>query len=100
MNSKESIVNQTQPITRVETGVPAILDAATRRQLMSQTILSRIGTGARINEMGSNINGLALSDPSVVDAIHNAAKQLSEDILLSELPVEEPISEEVESEDS
>lgn len=87
--SQDSIVNQTQPITRVETGVPAILDAATRRQLMSQTILSRIGTGARINEMGSNINGLALSDPSVVDAIHNAAEQLSEDILLSELPVEE-----------
>ncbi len=87
--TQDSIVNKAQPITKVETGVPAILDAATRRQFMSQTILSRLGTGARIAEMGSSINGLPLNDASLVDAIHEAAEELSEDSLLSDLPIEQ-----------
>jgi hypothetical protein len=76
-------VNPPQPVPMVDTGVPTILDPATARPLMTQSIMQRLGIGDRISDMNTKVPSLAKNDPSVIQAIIDQA---------SDLPLETPVA--------
>jgi hypothetical protein len=87
----DSIVSKPTPISLVDTGVPAILDPATARSLMTQTIVQRLSAGQGIEDMSSTIPSLANNDPEVVKAIIERASGLPIDVPISSLPIDQRI---------
>ncbi|HJN71011.1 MAG TPA: hypothetical protein QF528_00325 [Phycisphaerales bacterium] len=84
-------VSRPQSVSLVDAGVPAILDAATKQSLLSQTILTRLGSGASIEEMVSSIQALEQTDPAVVKSIIARTENIPLDTPIADLPVEERI---------
>lgn len=84
-------VSSPQPISRVDSGVPAILDAETKRSLMSQSILTRLSAGDTIEDMASSIPSLENSDVTVIKSIMDRAANFPIDTPIENLPVEERI---------
>ncbi len=76
-------VNPPQPVLLVDTGIPTILDPATARPLMTQSIMQRLGFGERISDMNSRIPTLEKNDATVIQAIIDQA---------ADLPLETPVS--------
>jgi hypothetical protein len=84
-------VSRPQTVSLVDVGVPAILDAATRQSLMSQTILTRLGSGDTVEDMVSAIQALEQRDPKVVKLILAHTENMPLDKPISDLTLEERI---------
>jgi hypothetical protein len=84
-------VSRPQTVSLVDVGVPAILDAATKQSLMSQTILTRLGSGDTVEDMVSAIQTLEQRDPKVVKSILAHTENMPLDKPVSDLTVEERI---------
>ena len=87
----QTTVNKPQSVSLVEAGIPSLIDPTSRRSLMSQAIMSRIGIGLQINEMATIIQGLQQKDQNIIETIQNHANKLPIEIPISELPPEECI---------
>lgn len=85
------VVSRPQTVSLVDSGVPAILDAATKQSLMSQTILSRLGSGDTVEDLVSAIQALEQRDPNVVKSILAHTENMPLDKSVSELTLEERI---------
>ncbi len=86
-----SSVSRPQTVSLVDAGVPAILDAATKQSLLSQTILTRLGSGVSIEEMVSSIQSLEQTDADVVKAIIAHTENMPLDTPIADLSIEERI---------
>jgi hypothetical protein len=86
-----SLVNRPQQVSMVDTGVPTILDPASRRPLMTQSILQRLGAGQQIADMMSSIPFLETNDKDVIQAIINRAADLPLDVPVASLETEDRI---------
>ena len=86
-----SSVSRPQSVSLVDAGIPAILDAATRQSLLSQTILNRLSAGDSIEEMVSSIQSLEQSDAEVVKAILAHTENMPKGTPIGDLSVEERI---------
>jgi hypothetical protein len=86
-----SWVNRAQQVSMVDTGVPTILDPASRRTLMTQSILQRLGAGQQIADMMSSIPSLETNDEDVIQAIINRAADLPLDVPVASLDTEDRI---------
>ena len=84
-------VNRPQPVSLVDAGVPALLDAETRRALMSQSILTRLGSGETIEDMVSSLPSLRHPDAAVVKAIVDRTSNFPMEISIADLPVEDRV---------
>jgi hypothetical protein len=86
-----SSVSRPQTVSLVDAGIPAILDAATRQSLLSQTILNRLSAGNSIKDMVSSIQSLEQTDADVVKAIFTLTENMPLDTPIADLSVEERI---------
>ena len=84
-------VNPPQPVMLVDTGVPTILDPATARPLMTQSIIQRLGAGARISDMNSRVPALEKNDATVIQAIIDRSADLPLETPVSSLSAEERV---------
>ena len=85
------VVNRPQHVSMVDTGVPSILDASSRRPLMIQSILQRLAAGQQISDMISTIPDLEKNDEVVIQAIVDKASNLPLDVPVGDLPNEDRI---------
>jgi hypothetical protein len=86
-----SSVSRPQTVSLVDAGVPAILDAATKQSLLSQSILNRLSAGNSIEDMVSSIQSLEQTDANVVKAIIAHTESMPLDTPIADLPVDERI---------
>ena len=86
-----TVVNPARPVTLIETGVPSILDPATRRMLMLQSIIQRINVGEQIGDMASRIPTLDKVDTNVIQIIIDRAADLPIDTPLTAVAVEDRV---------
>ena len=84
-------VNPPQPVMLVDTGVPTILDAATARPLMTQSIMQRLGIGQRLSEMNSRVPTLEKNDATVIQAIIDQAVGLPLETPVASLSAEDRV---------
>lgn len=84
-------VNQARPVSMVDTGVPAILDPATARPLMTQSIMQRLSTGQQIADMVSTIPSLENIDSETIKSITKRANDLPLDTPVASLPTDKQI---------
>lgn len=87
----DAIVNPARTVSMVDTGIPAILDAATARPLMTQSIAQRLSAGQSIDDMVSAIPALKQVDRDAIQAITKKANMLPLDTPVASLPVSEQI---------
>jgi hypothetical protein len=86
-----STVNPPQPVMLVDTGIPTMLDPATARPLMTQSIMQRLGLGHRISEMSSQIPTLDKNDAAVVQTIIDRSSGLPLETPVASLTAEERV---------
>ena len=86
-----AVVNRPQQVSMVDTGVPTILDPTSRRPLMTQSILQRLGAGQQIADMMSTIRSLETNDEDVIQAIIDRAADLPLDVPVASLDNEDRI---------
>ena len=86
-----ALVNRPQQVSMVDTGVPTILDPASRRPLMTQSISQRLVAGQQIADMMSTIPSLETNDEDVIQAIINQAADLPLDVPVASLDTEDRI---------
>ena len=84
-------VSRPQEVTMVDTGVPSILDPATVRTLMSQSIVQQLANGQGIDDMASTIPFLDKNDAEVISTIIERAADLPIDVPVAALPIEQRI---------
>ena len=84
-------VNQARPVSMVDTGIPAILDPATARPLMTQSIVQRLSVGQQITDMVSSIPSLEKIDSDTIKAITAQANELPLDTPVASLPINKQI---------
>ncbi len=85
------LVNSPQQVSMVDTGVPSILDPASRRPLMTQSIEQRLRAGQQIADMMSTIPSLETNDEDVIQAIIDQAADLPLDVPVASLDIEDRI---------
>ncbi|MDP7008438.1 MAG: hypothetical protein QGI78_02600 [Phycisphaerales bacterium] len=86
-----SSVSRPQTVSLVDGGVSAILDAATKQSFLSQTILTRLGTGDTVDAMASSIQALDQNDAEVVKEIIARTENMPLDTPVANLPIEQRI---------
>ena len=86
-----SVVNAPIPVSLIDTGVPAILDPATARPLMSQAIVQRISAGDSVEDMATSISSLEQNDRFVIQEILNRTNDLPLDVPVANLPIDKRI---------
>ena len=82
------VINRPQSVSLVDTGIPTSLDPATRRPLMSQSIVNRLSLGQQIADMNSILPTLSKSDNGVIQSIIDRTSDLPIDTPINSLPVE------------
>jgi hypothetical protein len=87
----DSAVNQARSVSMVDTGVPSILDPATARPLMAQTVIQRLSAGQQISDMVSSIPSLEQVDSETIQTITTRASSLPLDTPVASLPVDQQI---------
>jgi hypothetical protein len=84
-------VNRPKQVSMVDTGVPSILDASSRRPLMIQSISQRMAAGQQISDMFSTIPNLETNDEAVIQAIIDKAADLPIETHVASLDKEDRI---------
>ena len=87
----DSAVNQARSVSMVDTGVPSILDPATARPLMAQTVIQRLSAGQQISDMVSSIPSLEQVDSETIQTITTRASSLPLDTPVASLPIDQQI---------
>jgi hypothetical protein len=87
----DALVNPARTVSMVETGIPAILDPATARPLMTQSIAQRLSAGQQIKDMVSAIPALKQVDSETIQMITEHATNLPIDTPVVSLPLGEQI---------
>jgi len=84
-------VNRPKQVSMVDTGVPSILDASSRRPLMIRSISQRLDAGQQISDMFSTIPNLETNDEAVIQAIIDKAADLPIETRVASLDKEDRI---------
>lgn len=87
----DAVVNPARSVSMVDTGIPAILDPATARPLLTQSIAQRLSAGQQIKDMVSAIPSLKKVDSDAIQTITERANNLPIDTPITSLPLGEQI---------
>ncbi len=87
----DSAIDPSTSVSMIDTGVPAILDSATARPLMAQSVVQRISVGNSVADMATNIPSLEQHDRNLIQKIMDRTSEFPLDVPIASLPIDQRI---------
>ncbi len=84
-------ISPSASVSMIDTGVPSILDAATARPLMAQSVVQRISVGNSVDDMASNIPSLEQHDRNLIQEIMDRTSAFPLDVPIASLPINQRV---------